>query len=65
MADMRVQVSAESLAEDAIEPDLIAGNVESDGADVDGDETYYWTSDAVALARHILSRLVDEAIDRL
>ena len=39
MADMRVQVSAESLAEDAIEPDLIAGNVESDGADVDGDET--------------------------
>ena len=44
MADgMRVQVSAESLAEDAIEPDLIAGNVESDGADVDGDETYYWT----------------------
>ena len=40
---MRVQVSAESLAEGAIEPDLIAGNVESDGADVDGDETYYWT----------------------
>jgi len=27
VADMRVQVSAESLAEDAIEPDLIAGNV--------------------------------------
>ena len=44
MADgVRVQVSAESLAEDAIEPDLIACNVESDGADVDGDETYYWT----------------------
>lgn len=44
MADgVRVQVSAESLAEDAIEPDLIACNVESDGAEVDGAETYYWT----------------------
>jgi len=39
---MRVQVSAESLAEDAIEPDLIAGNIASDGAD-EGQETYCWT----------------------
>lgn len=40
--EMRVKVSAESLAEDAVEPDLIAGNIASDGADED-QETYYWT----------------------
>lgn len=40
--EMRVQVSAQSLAEDAVEPDLIAGNIASDGAD-EGQETYYWT----------------------
>ena len=37
---------------------------DENNADTD-DDIYYWTSDAVALARHILSRLVDEAIDRL